>query len=112
MRTVKQSNWIPVAVLALATLTSAAARAEYRCATPGLLTYGEVRACELARRDTPDALIHYVNRTQGTYGLYVPDYVGDADAERWDTAREQKAEPTPATVAKASRATNGDSKTD
>jgi hypothetical protein len=111
MRTVKQPNWIPLAVLAVAAMTSGAARAEYRCAAPGLLLYGEVRACELASRDSPRALIHFVNRTQGTYGLYVYDYVRDADVERWETAG-KKAAPDEPTVAKAARAAKADSRID
>jgi hypothetical protein len=112
MRTVKQCSWIAVAVLAFATLTSAPARAEYRCATPGLLFYGEMRACELAGRDSPDALIHFVNRTKGVFGLYAPDYISQVDAQRWEMSRQQKAEPAPEAVAKASPAAKGDSKSD
>jgi hypothetical protein len=69
---------------------STAAHAEYRCSTPGLLTLWEVRACELARQDTPDALIHYINRINKiNAGLYIYDYVGKADAERWEQARQE-----------------------
>jgi len=66
------------------------AHAEYRCSTPGLLTPWEVRACELARQDTPDALIHYVHSINKVdAGLYIHDYVGNADAERWEQARQE-----------------------
>jgi hypothetical protein len=68
-------------------------RNEYRCSTPGSLTLWEQRACELARQDTPDALIHYIQRiNKVNAGLYIYDYVGKADAERWELAR-QKTRP-------------------
>ncbi len=69
---------------------STAAHAEYRCSTPGSLTQREQRACELARQDTPDALIHYINRMNTIdAGLYIDDYVGKADTERWELARQK-----------------------
>ena len=74
------------AALAAASL-SQAAYAEYRCAKPGLLLQGEKQACELARRASPHELVRYVHRTQGTYNLYIYDYVTDADASRWDQAK-------------------------
>ena len=67
---------------------STAAHAEYRCSTPGSLTVWENRACELARQDAPSALIHFIHRLNIiNAGLYIDDYVGKADAERWDVAR-------------------------
>ena len=68
----------------------ASAVAEYRCGTPGLLTLWEKRACDLARQDTPDALIrfvHSINRIGA--GLNVYAYVSDADDRRWDVASHQ-----------------------
>lgn len=79
---------------------STAAYAEYRCATPGLLLLGEKHACELARQPTPRALIQFIHRTQGTYNLYVDDYVNDQDGARWEQAK-QRAAPNSTMVAKA-----------
>jgi hypothetical protein len=97
--------WIPLLVGVAAAILSTATYAEYRCAKPEQLTAAEARACELARRDSPEALIHFVNRTKGIYGLYVNDYVSEADAKRWEEAR-QKASPEPVDVAKAKSSTN------
>jgi hypothetical protein len=70
---------------------STAAHAEYRCSTPGLLTLWEGRACELTRQDTPEALIRYIHRiNKVNAGLYIDDYVGNTDAERWEQARQKK----------------------
>ena len=99
-----------VAALAATTL-STTAYAEYRCATPERLALGEKKACELARQDAPDALIHFVNRTKAVYGLYVNDYVSQADVERWDLARRNGTADSPA-VAKAKNDTRGVSKAD
>ena len=55
--------------------------------TPEQLTNAETKACELARQDTPDALIHFINRMKGVDNLYVNDYVSKADAERWEVAK-------------------------
>ena len=69
---------------------STAAHAEYRCSTPGSLTVWENRACELARQDAPSALIHFIHRLNIiNAGLYIDDYVGKADAERWELARQK-----------------------
>jgi hypothetical protein len=77
----------------VAMAVSTAAHAEYRCSTPELLTQWEQRACELARQDTPDALVHYIHRMNTiNAGLYIDDYVGKADTERWELAR-QKTRP-------------------
>jgi hypothetical protein len=83
------------AALAAAAL-SQAAYAEYRCATPGLLLLGEKQACELARRASPQELVRFIHRTQGTYNLYIFDYVNDADASRWDQASHWVAPDAPA----------------
>jgi hypothetical protein len=78
-----------IAALAVST----AAHAEYRCSTPGLLTLWEVRACDFARQDTPDALIHFVHRINRIgAGLYIDNYVAKADGDRWELAR-QKTRP-------------------
>ena len=63
------------------------AHAEDRCATPGQLDHAERRACELAKQQTPEALIHFVNRTKALYNLYINDYVSTADVERWERAK-------------------------
>jgi hypothetical protein len=88
-----------------AALLCTTVHAEYRCATPQQLSTAEIRACELARQDTPDALIHFVNRTKGIYNLYVNDYVSSVDADRWEVAK-RKAAPDSPPVAK----TPGDTK--
>ena len=78
--------------------------ASFRCSTPGLLTLWEKRACELARQDTPDALIHFVHSINRIgAGLYIYDYVGNADAERWEQARQKtRLEPLASTTANSS----------
>jgi hypothetical protein len=82
-----------ILAMIVAMAVSTTAHAEYRCSTPGSLTPWEQRACELARQDTPDALIHYIHRMNRiNAGLYVNDYVGKADAERWELAK-QKTRP-------------------
>ena len=79
-----------ILALILAMAISTAAHAEYQCSTPGSLTAWEKRACELARQDTPDALIHYIHRiNKVNAGLNIDDYVGKADAERWELARQK-----------------------
>jgi hypothetical protein len=70
-----------------------------------------MRACELARRDTPDAFIHFVNRTKGIFDLYADDYVSKADVERWETAKRAEAQNSPA-GAKAKGDTQGVSRAD
>jgi len=76
--------------LALALVNAAipaTGHAEYRCSTPGLLTSWEQRACELARQDTPYALIHFIHRINAiNAGLNLDDYVSKADAQRWELA--------------------------
>jgi hypothetical protein len=111
METLKLSSWILAAIAGFAALGSTAAQAEYRCAKPAALTYGEVRACELARRDTPAALIHFVNRTKGIYGLDVNDYVSVADVDRWETSK-QKGWPESPTVAKGAPTTKAEPRTE
>jgi hypothetical protein len=44
-------------IVAMAISTSV--HAEDRCSSPGSLTPWEQRACELARQDTPYALMHF-----------------------------------------------------
>jgi hypothetical protein len=84
-----------ILAMIVAMAVSTAAHAEYRCSTPGSLTLWEVRACELARQDTPDALVQYIHRMNTiNAGLNIDDYVGKADAERWELAR-QKMRPEP-----------------
>jgi hypothetical protein len=79
-----------ILAIIVAMTISTAAPAEYRYSTRGLLTLWEQRACELARQDTPDALIHYINRMNTiSAGLYIDDYVGKADSERWELARQK-----------------------
>ncbi len=90
MRTLKSSCGIVLAVAAVAATMALGAHAEYRCAKPEQLSAPERRACALAQQDTPDALIHFVNRTKSIYSLYLDDFVSTADVERWDLAREHK----------------------
>jgi hypothetical protein len=79
-----------ILAIIVAMAVSTAAHAEYRCSTPGSLTQWEQRACELARQDTPDALIHYIHRMNTiNAGLYIDDYVGKADSERWELAKQR-----------------------
>lgn len=111
MGTSKHSIRIPFAIVAVATIFSATARAEYRCAYPTQLAQEETRACRLAQQDTPRALIHFVNRTKAIYGLYLNDYVGKADVERWEMVKQEVGSGSSA-VAKASGATKGDGMTD
>ena len=86
----------------VAMAVSTAAHAEYRCNTPGLLNATEQRACELARQDTPHALIHYIHRMNTiNAGLYIDDYVGKADAERWDLAKQNTRPEAPGPTVRA-----------
>jgi hypothetical protein len=74
---------IAMAIFAL----PAAARAEYRCTAPERLAEEEQRACELAKQNSPVALIHFVNSKKGTYDMSLSDYVSVADLARWSLAR-------------------------
>ena len=85
-RTAKTLPWIAAAAVATMAL-SRTAYAEYRCATPERLSNAEKRACQLARQDSPGALIHFVRSTRGVYDLYLPYYVSEADAERWELVK-------------------------
>jgi len=87
----KTSHRISLAAGAIAAAVSVGAHAEYRCATPGILLLPERHACELAQQGAPDALVHFVNRTKGTYNLYVYDYVKDADADRSQQSKQFEA---------------------
>jgi hypothetical protein len=79
-----------LAMIVVAMAISTAAHAANRCSTPGSLTLWEVRACELARQDTPDELVRYVHKMNMiNAGLYINDYVGMADAERWALAKQK-----------------------
>jgi hypothetical protein len=79
-----------ILAIIVAMAVSTAAHAEYRCSTPESLTAWEQRACELAYQDTPDALIHFVHRMNTINArLYIDDYVGRPDAERWELAKEE-----------------------
>jgi hypothetical protein len=73
------------AAAALATSVSMGVHAEYLCKAPP--TAADKRACELAKLDRPDDLRFFVQRTRGVYGLYMLDYVTEADAKRWELAR-------------------------
>ncbi len=100
--------------LALAVINAAictTVHAEYRCSTPQLLTMWEQRACELARQDTPDALIHFIHRINMiNAGLNIDDYVGKVDAERWELAG-QKTPAEPLRSAVANNSAKGAKKT-
>ena len=108
-RTSQAALWIAATAAIATTALSAPAYAEYRCATPARLSNEEKRACELARQDTADALIHFVNTTKGIYNLYVNNYISKADLERWELARRKGAPDSPP-VAKAGNNTNDASK--
>jgi hypothetical protein len=96
-----------ILALIVAMAISTTVHAEGRCGTPELLTSWEQRACELARQNTPDALIHFIHRMKMiNAGLNIHDYVGQADAERWEVAR-QKARLEPLGSAKANSSANG-----
>jgi hypothetical protein len=65
--------------------------AEYRCGTPGLLTLWEKRACDLARQNTPDELIHFIHSINRIgAGLNIYAYVKDADGQRWELASQKR----------------------
>jgi hypothetical protein len=82
--------WIAVSAAIATAALSSPAYAEYRCATLEQLSNVEKQACELARQDTPDALRRYIHRMNTiNAGLYISDYVGKADAERWELARQK-----------------------
>ncbi len=102
MKTPKHPNPMPLTIAAVATMACTGAHAEYRCANPQRLSSAETRACQLARQDMPDALIHFVNRTKPIYGLYLNDYVSSRDVDRWDTVQQEAARA----VASASVAAN------
>jgi hypothetical protein len=79
-----------ILAIIVAMAVSTAAHAKYRCGSPESLTAWEQRACELTCQDTPDTLILFVHRMNMTNaGLYVDDYVGGIDAERWELAKEK-----------------------
>lgn len=96
--------------LALALVNAAVpttVHAEYRCSTPGLLTSWEQRACELARQDTPYALIHFIHRINAiNAGLNLDDYVSKTDAQRWELAA-QKTRDEPLRSANATSSAKG-----
>ena len=76
--------------LVVAMTISTSAHAEDRCTAPGSLTPWEQRACELARQDTPYALMHFFRRMNRiNEGLNINDYVSKADAERWELTRQK-----------------------
>ena len=104
MTTSKQAYRISCAVAAVAATLAMSAHAEYRCATPQQLTRAEAGACELARQDTPDALVRFVTQTKGIDNLYLNDYVSNADVQRWDEARKGAASD----QAAAARTSSGD----
>ena len=90
MNTSKMALRLSLAFALVNTAISTTAYAEYRCSTPGLLDHWEKRACELARLDTPDALRHYIHRLNMiNAGMRMEDYVGKADAERWELVRQK-----------------------
>jgi len=111
MRISKQASRISFAVVTVAATISMSAHAEYRCATPQQLTPEERRACELAHQDSPDRLIHFVNRTKPIYNLYANDYVSKADVERWELAKRRGGSDSP-TIAKAKGEAKGTLKAD
>ena len=99
-----------ILALVVAMAISTSVHAEDRCSTPGSLTPWEQRACELARQDTPYALMHFFRRMNRiNEGLNIQDYVGKADAERWELAR-QKTRPEPLGSVNANSSAKGTEK--
>lgn len=72
--------WMSGAVATFAAVVSMQAQAGYVCNAPPSLA--DKRACELAKRDSPDELLRFVQRTRSVYGLYVYDYVNEKDLDR------------------------------
>lgn len=98
-RPAKVATTASIQLLMLATAAAVipvAAHAEYRCGTPERLTQEEQRACTLARQDSPDALIRFVNRTRNMYNLVVEDYISASDAKRWDRTAQAATKAAPA----------------
>jgi len=83
-------------IAVMAASVSLPAHAEYRCGSPSW--QADVRACELARRDAPDQLRLFIQRTSPIYGLYFYDYVRAADFDRWEAARREDRPPSLASV--------------
>ena len=79
---------IPALIVAMAAAVSVPAHAEYRCGSPS--SQEDRHACELARRDAPDELRLFIQRTSPIYGLYFYDYVSAADFDRWEAARQDE----------------------
>lgn len=100
MTTSKPICGISITAALAAAALSATALAEYRCATPELLTNAELRACDLAQQDSPDALVRFVNRSKGISNLYADDYVSKADGERWELEKRAGTEDSPIAKAK------------
>lgn len=74
-----------LAVAALAVSFCVGAQAEYVCNAPP--SQADKHACELAKRNRPDELRLFIQRTSGIYGFYFYDYVDAADVGRWHAAR-------------------------
>jgi hypothetical protein len=91
MMSIKSKAWMSGALATFATVVSIEARAGYVCDAPPSLA--DKRACELAKRDSPDELLHFVQRTRSVYGLYIYDYVPDRDVERREVARQRDKAP-------------------
>jgi hypothetical protein len=86
---IKSKAWMSGALAtfaAVATVASIEARAGYVCDAPPSLA--DKRACELAKRDSPDELLHFIQRTRSVYGLYIYDYVPDKDVGRRELTRQ------------------------
>jgi hypothetical protein len=88
-------------IVAMAASVPVTAHAEYRCASPSW--QAEMRACELAKRNAPDELRLFIQRTSPIYGLYFHDYVTAADFDRWETARQTDRATSVAAVAPTER---------
>jgi len=76
------------AFAAWAVSASLGAHAEYRCNPPP--SQADKKACDLAKLDRPDELRLFIQRTRAIYGLYMPDYVTEEDARRWEVARQSE----------------------
>lgn len=85
MKSMKNKTWISCAVAGFAGSVTLTAKTEYLCNTPKLPE--DKRACEFAKLDQPNELVHYVQHTGNRYRLSVPDYVSEKDVQRWELAR-------------------------
>ncbi len=89
MKALKTKPAICSALFVAAACVSIGAHAEYRCKAPA--TPEDKQACELAKLSQPDELRHFIQRTNGAYGLYFFDYVMASDFTVSNVARHNEA---------------------